>query len=431
MGWNIQASAFLANMVRVFVCLAVVSAGLDLSWKKRRDVAAAIVASIAASMLPLLDDSKNSDILWMAAEAVLMLLAVYTQCRGRLRQCFFLLFCFEIGFSLGDFLVSFWLGVVFSSPRFLSFDTFEYQISIWAVRVLSAVILAVYLKKRAAESKHSSRILTWLMGLGLFGVISIPEQKVFPVKEETLYVWSIYCVVLLACTVVYNMGRQSQMEKEIVRLKTEQAEVLERDYRTLNAAYSANARLFHDFHNHMEVLHRYLVQGKHTEALTYLEDLQEPVREITERVWSGDEALDYLTNTKLAAAEQAGIRVEINIEFPRGTSLHSADLCTILGNLLDNALEAAKGVPRSRRYLALTIRRINQMLVIKVENSFEGELRTDGEEIISSKKQSGLHGWGLKSVRAAAEKYDGTVEISAAEHIFKAVVTLCFDTVSL
>ncbi len=113
------------------------------------------------------------------------------------------------------------------------------------------------------------------------------------------------------------------------------------------------------------------------------------------------------------------------MEFPQRTNIRSVDLCAILGNLLDNAIEAARQVPdRSGRTVTLTIRRIHQMLVIKVENTFAAAPIQENGGLKTTKTGGGLHGWGLKSARTAAEKYDGTVQTSVSGEVFRAVATL-------
>ena len=109
----------------------------------------------------------------------------------------------------------------------------------------------------------------------------------------------------------------------------------------------------------------------------------------------------------------------------RRTNIRSVDLCAILGNLLDNAIEAARQVPdRSGRTVTLTIRRIHQMLVIKVENTFAAAPIQENGGLKTTKTGGGLHGWGLKSARTAAEKYDGMVQTSVSGEVFRAVATL-------
>ena len=165
--------------------------------------------------------------------------------------------------------------------------------------------------------------------------------------------------------------------------------------------------------------------------MQYLDELHTPVQEMRNAVWTGDETVDYLINEKKARAKAKGIQLQAQVEFPRHTNLQSADLCAILGNLLDNALEAACQVREpQRRFVRLTIRRINQMVVVKVENSF-ASVPTEKDGVLeTSKNREGLHGWGLKSARAAAGKYDGIVRTSYTETAFTAVATLSYQGVS-
>ncbi len=72
----------------------------------------------------------------------------------------------------------------------------------------------------------------------------------------------IFAMVLLMGMLVYYTQRQYEREKELAELKSTQKELLERDYRRLNEIYAGNARLFHDFHNHMTILGQLLREGK-------------------------------------------------------------------------------------------------------------------------------------------------------------------------
>ena len=87
---------------------------------------------------------------------------------------------------------------------------------------------------------------------------------------------------------VFNISCQYEVEKELAKLKSEQAELLERDYTTFNQAYGVNAKLFHDFHNHIGVLRQFLTHEKYGEAVRYLNELQAPVQNLTATVWTGD-----------------------------------------------------------------------------------------------------------------------------------------------
>ena len=86
--------------------------------------------------------------------------------------------------------------------------------------------------------------------------------------------------------------------------------------------------------------------------------------------------------------------------------------------------------PEERRFLRLTIRRIWDMVVIKVENGYGTPPVRAGEGLQTAKADKTLHGWGLKSVTSAAERYEGTVTTDYADGVFRAVVTLFFRPVA-
>ena len=227
----------------------------------------------------------------------------------------------------------------------------------------------------------------------------------------------------------YRLSRQREMELEIAQLKQDQAEILERDYQALSRTYENNAKLYHDLHNHIEAIYQCLNQGDIQEAVRYCEDLRTPVREISQTVWTGDKAIDYLISSKMSLAEQDYIKTKVNIEYPHNTNIRSVDLTTILGNLLDNALEAVETAPDELRFLNLTIRRINAMLIIKVENGYGNAPAENGGKLTTLKADKASHGWGLKSVQTAADRYDGTITTDYKNGVFQSVVTLSFQPV--
>ena len=419
-------SGILTGAVRVLVGLTLVHRLLSVKKPDRKSIAAGLAGVLALTVsLSLL---HAPDFYRMALEAVLIAACAHRLQGAELRMGLFVGIFYEIGVSFWSFLLPAWMGVLFRSQDFLSARTLAGQSALWLLHGLLAV-LAVWLSRGWEINRKSAfQAVSALTLAGFLGVITLSEQTVLAIPDDTLYMWTILAVVLMMSVLVFNINRQYEVEKELARLKSEQAELLERDYTAVNRAYQVNARLFHDLHNHIGVLRQFLTHEKYGEAVRYLDELQAPVRNLTATVWTGDETADYLINSKAAMAEEAGIRFQAQVEFPRRTNIRSVDLCAILGNLLDNAIEAARQVTDpSGRTVALTIRRIHQMLVIKVENSFAAAPVQEGGELKTTKTEGGLHGWGLKSAQTAAEKYDGMVQAGVSGEVFRAVATLSYQ----
>ncbi|MEH2939393.1 sensor histidine kinase [Lawsonibacter sp. JLR.KK007] len=419
-------SGILTGTMRVLVGLILIYRLLSTKRPNVRSLglglAGAVILTVLLSLL------HAPDFYRMALEAVLIVACAHWLQEAEVRMSLFVGIFFEIGVSFWSFLLSAGLGVLLRSQDFLSAGTPAGQSALWLLHALLAGLVVWLSRKQEIDRKSAFRAVSAITVAGFLAVITLSEQRVLDIPDDTLYMWTILAVVLMMSVLVFNISRQYEVEKELARLKSEQAELLERDYTTLNRAYEVNAKLFHDFHNHIGVLRQLLTHEKYGEAVRYLDELQAPVQDLTATVWTGDETADYLINSKAAAAEAAGVRFQAQVEFPRRTNIRSVDLCAILGNLLDNAIEAARQVPdQSERTVALTIRRIHQMLVIKVENSFAAAPVQENGQLKTTKTGGGLHGWGLKSAQTAAEKYDGMVQANVSGEIFRAVATLSYQ----
>ena len=362
-------------------------------------------------------------------ELIVLTLISYYLFAAQPRMCLFLTFFYEITVALWEFIISSGLGVVFRSESFLNMKSLEYTAAVWIVRLFMLGIIFIAMKTQKRERKQSSRIINGVGITGLLGIVLLSEQSIIPINNDQQTTWAIFSVLILMAIMTFNLKRQYEMEKTVARLEKEKNDLLECDYQTLNDTYAANAKLFHDFHNHIEVLQRYLSRGRTAEAIGYLENLRTPMQSISQTAWIGDEAIDYLINSKIALAISQNIRVNTNIEFPHHTNIRRVDLVAILGNLLDNSIEAINDAEDSLRFINLTIRRINDMVVIKVENGCSIAPTVADGDLQTSKTDKALHGWGLRSVRSVVERYDGTLETEYSDYTFRAVVTLSFEAI--
>ena len=134
---------------------------------------------------------------------------------------------------------------------------------------------------------------------------------------------------------------------------------------------------------------------------------------------TGNKLLNVLFSEKRLYCEQNGIRFSCMVDGGELSFMSDGDLYALFGNILDNALEAVRNVKDpNKRIVNVVVKRKNNMLVLQAENYFEGELEIkDGlPETIKSDKSS--HGFGIKSIRMIAHKYDGEVSIYTAGEIF-------------
>lgn len=422
MGWYQIISFLFTNGLRIFLCLYLVMAVLKLSSDRKK---AGVLSACTAAFITLLSFLPIPQTYITGAEIIIIMLIIRHLFRAELRMPLFLTFFYEITVALWEFIISAGLGIIFRSEGFLDRNTPEYMAAVWIVRVFMLGI--AFLAVKASEGRN--RVISAVAVAGLFGVIFLSGQNIITISDEQMTTWIIFSMLIFVAIQFFYRTRQYEMEKKIAHLEKEKNALLMRDYQLLKDTYAANAKLFHDFHNHIEALHRYLEKDRTAEAVRYLESLRSPIEAVTQHVWVGDEAVDYLINSKVTLAASREIQVNCNIEYPQHTNIGSVDLVVILGNLLDNALEAVDGTEGNLRFINLTIRRINEMLIIKLENGCKAAPAITEGELKTTKKNTDLHGWGLQSVRTAAERYDGTIETEYSNHTFRTVVTLSFEAV--
>lgn len=338
---------------------------------------------------------------------------------------------YEIALSLGQFLVAAWLGVLFRNAAFLHTASPQGQAAFWLLHALLLILAGFLWRNPDRAGKVAFRGITGVAVVGLLAVVTLSEQTVLPLAADTLDMWTMLALILTLAILLFHLNRQYQMEKELAALKAQQAELLERDYTALSRTYAVHAKLFHDLHNHLGALRQLLTRQKWTEAMDYLDQLQAPIQNMTDTVWTGDDAADYLINRKAAEAKAAGIRYQANVEFPRHTNLQSADLCAILGNLLDNALEAAGQVAQP----GPAVRPANHPADPPDVGDQSGKPFRHPPH--RGRRGSADHKGGRGPARLGPEKrpscrckYDGMVQTSFTGQVFRAVVTLSYQGVS-
>ena len=102
-------------------------------------------------------------------------------------------------------------------------------------------------------------------------------------------------------------------------------------------------------------------------------------------------------------------------------------MCSVIGNLLDNALEAVKAVSSEERIIELNLKRQQGMLFISCKNPYKGEIKTENGRLITSKNDKKNHGIGISSIEQVCQKYQGTMEIQTDNEVFHVLVLLVED----
>ena len=193
-------------------------------------------------------------------------------------------------------------------------------------------------------------------------------------------------------------------------------------------AYDMEMRLLrHDMKNHMSSLLG-MLQGDDTkQAEEYVRGMLQGVPECREGDVSrtGNAIVDSLVNHKCGIARAEGIVFEASVFLPAELPFQGGHLTIVLGNLLDNALEACREVEEGKRYVTLDASYEKEVLMIAVTNPYHGERRKNrAGKYITTKKDRRSHGLGLSSVEQAAEAYRGQVDADGQDGVFRVSVVM-------
>lgn len=179
----------------------------------------------------------------------------------------------------------------------------------------------------------------------------------------------------------------------------------------------------HDYHNHLQSLKAYLKADQLSEAMDYLDRLETDLEDVDQLIKTGNVSVDAILNAKLSLAVQNGVEVDFKAAVPKKLAVTDIDLCVLLGNLIDNAVEACAKLPEGqKKYLRLYIGIFKAQLYISVTNATAELVRKLDEAYVTNKR--GSHGHGLKRINLIVEKYSGYINRKNEPGVFVTEVLL-------
>lgn len=179
----------------------------------------------------------------------------------------------------------------------------------------------------------------------------------------------------------------------------------------------------HDYHNHLQSLKGYLSLNKVDQMKNYLNELETDLDSIDTLYHSGNLQLDSILNAKLAIAEKGQIRIHCDASIPPQLHVSDLDLCVILGNLLDNAIESCRKIENpDERFIRVYIGILKKQLYISITNATSETVKQRTDHYFTTKR--GDHGHGLKRVDQVVKKYDGYLNRQNEPGVFATEIVL-------
>lgn len=241
--------------------------------------------------------------------------------------------------------------------------------------------------------------------------------------ELLLVTIAFYATNVFILTLYHRFAQSNRKVMEQERTLAHAA--VEREYiREVEAANDRISSFRHDMLNHVQVILGYLQQRRYEQIRRYLEELSGSLTSTNVRAHTGNPTVDALLGCKLAAAYRQGIDFEYAVAIPEALSLSATDLSCLLGNLLDNALEACQAItdPEAGKSVDLMMDIHEGCLSISVRNTAPHDPTRSSGAFVSRKGKG--HGIGLRNIRQIVEKYRGTLTLQPGADMFFALVML-------
>ena len=259
--------------------------------------------------------------------------------------------------------------------------------------------------------------------MGTAGIVFLTNQTLTAFNIHLTYAWLfvISILVLIIFNVYFHtIDKENKAKLQMTEMRNS---LLEEKYRSIKEIYTNNAKAYHDLNNHLNVLNSLLEEGNIESAKNYITEIGEPIRKLSNSTWTGNEIVDTVINFEIDKMNAKNIAHDIDVSVLKDTNINVHDMGVVIGNLLDNAIEATEKLGDTG-VIKFSMKQIHQFLSIKVTNPCEKSFSFDGTYPETTKEEKELHGWGLKNVSDVVEKYDGSFKCQNNEGTFEVNILL-------
>ncbi len=207
------------------------------------------------------------------------------------------------------------------------------------------------------------------------------------------------------------------------RIADYQRELIETHYREVDNMYRQIRGWRHDYRNHIQTMKAYAAAGDWDAIRRYLDLLDEDLTTVDTVIKTGNPMADAILNSKISLAKAKGITVVADAQIPVRLRSSEIDLCCIIGNLFDNAIEASAELPEDRRVIRVYMDMKNTQLYISFTNFTAGKKLKKEGRIFRSTKGEG-HGFGLVRIDAIVERLGGYISRNSEDGAFTTEILL-------
>lgn len=203
------------------------------------------------------------------------------------------------------------------------------------------------------------------------------------------------------------------------RVASFETEMLQKYYAEVDNMYTKMRGWRHDYRHHIQAMKIHAVNGEYEEIVKYLDMLDEDLTNIETVIKTGNKMTDAILNSKLSLAAEKQIKVKAEAKIPVSLTVSELDLCIVIGNLLDNAIDACMELPAEERLIRIYMEMKGNYLYLALTNTAGGAKKQN----FRTTKGEG-HGLGIARADAVVRKYGGYITRASEDNAFSTEVLL-------
>ena len=233
----------------------------------------------------------------------------------------------------------------------------------------------------------------------------------------------LFFIILFLVLMLYIYQLGYSKEENIRLLEEQKIYELERtEFNSLSETTERLRKMKHAMQIYVDAINVLAKDKKWDELIAYTEQYHNTLATTQSAIATGNIAIDCILTAKLDYAEKHGIKTEYSIMAPENFPLDSVELSSILGNIWNNSIEAGERLiisdPTEHPYIYFYIKPYQNMILIHIENNYDGVIKGSIDGDILSVKQGKEHGLGIRLVKELVEKADGVLQITSDNKIF-------------
>lgn len=287
------------------------------------------------------------------------------------------------------------------------------------------VILRAIKKDDLKLGKREWLLISTVFGISFAAIVLVQTAAVKTSAYTTVLLAAEMCCIAVAAVCFYMtvLLNKTQRESERLRSLAQQEKFREQYAQNIKKQYEEISQVRHDMKQTHSVVMSLLMEAKADEAIEYMQKSAKQISEFDVIIDVGNDFVNAILNAKLSEAKQNGITVLCSAD-KNAAGIDEVDLCNLLGNLLDNAIESCEKCGDGQRIIEIKLRTCENKYLLEVENTAIENALENNRQLSTTKGDASRHGYGVKSIKSIAEKYNGMVNFSQTGDRFRSTVVL-------